>query len=328
MARPVSSRVVQTEERLRARLREGVYRSGDRFLSNRAIAGRYGISYQTAHRLINRLVEEGLFERRGRSGTYVAGRPREPLSYALAFHARAERKGSFGGHLAHLLREALGQVGLVEAAWDASAKAGASYAILWENPSGLRQLLRRGGSALLVNDAPPHGLAASGIDSAGVDDFMGGAMAGDLLRERLGGRASVAFLGGPAGDRRSTERERGFVAKWPDAMICRAGGWYVEDGKRIAPQLLAKRPDGIFAANDRLAEAVWRVARAAGGSVPALVGFDNAPVAEELGLTTVAIPWESLVTAIVQLAMERCAGGRSLARRILLTPLPVRRASC
>ena len=58
MPRPVSDRIRGIEAALRERLRSGLYRPGEPFFSNRALAGHYGISYQTAHRILRRL-EEG-----------------------------------------------------------------------------------------------------------------------------------------------------------------------------------------------------------------------------------------------------------------------------
>jgi DNA-binding GntR family transcriptional regulator len=49
---------------------------GRKFMSNRAIARRYKISYQTADLLVRELAGEGLLDRRPASGTYITGAER------------------------------------------------------------------------------------------------------------------------------------------------------------------------------------------------------------------------------------------------------------
>src|SRR5690348_5240726 len=47
--------------------------TGDRILSERALAKRLGVSYMTLRRALGGLVEEGLLERRPRKGIFIAG---------------------------------------------------------------------------------------------------------------------------------------------------------------------------------------------------------------------------------------------------------------
>jgi DNA-binding GntR family transcriptional regulator len=99
MSRPRSEKVEIIKEKIRTRLREGVHRPGDRFLSTRAVASTFEVSYQTAHRLIGELCEEGWLERRAASGTFIAGQSPAPVGVQLFWSARARRKGSFGARL-------------------------------------------------------------------------------------------------------------------------------------------------------------------------------------------------------------------------------------
>ncbi len=67
----------QLAERLKARLGEGAYRAGDRFLTVRKVVEEYGVSFVTAQRALARLAQEQLVvSERGR-GTVVV-RPRPP----------------------------------------------------------------------------------------------------------------------------------------------------------------------------------------------------------------------------------------------------------
>ena len=77
-----SNRVLDIKKTLRACIHSANSHPGRRFMSNRTIARRYKISYQTADLLVRELASEGLLDRRPASGTYVSGE-RTGLSSAL-----------------------------------------------------------------------------------------------------------------------------------------------------------------------------------------------------------------------------------------------------
>jgi DNA-binding GntR family transcriptional regulator len=99
MSRPPSTHVEAVREKLRTRLRAGVHRPGDRFLSARELAQAFGVSYQTAHRVLDALCGEGLLERRAASGTYIPGGLVDLQGAQLIFNPRARHEQSFGGRL-------------------------------------------------------------------------------------------------------------------------------------------------------------------------------------------------------------------------------------
>src|SRR5688572_7366573 len=103
MPRKRTEKVKDVKQRLLDRLRDGLHRPGDRFMSNRAVATRFRVSYQTAHRLVSELVREGRLVRRSAAGTYLPGRAVRRTSVQLLFHERARRKESFGARLLHEL---------------------------------------------------------------------------------------------------------------------------------------------------------------------------------------------------------------------------------
>lgn len=98
----------------------------------------------------------------------------------------------------------------------------------------------------------------------------------------------------------------------PDPGLVVTAGWDAEAAEHVATELLsgADRPTAVFAANNLLAEGVWRAARRLGLEIPddlSIVAFDDAP-------------WMSMVrpgvTAITQDAAElgRAAVEQLLAR--------------
>ena len=61
----------------------------------------------------------------------------------------------------------------------------------------------------------------------------------------------------------------------------------------------------MFCANDRLAEGFLAAYRATGREVPRVIGFDDAPIATALQLTTIAIPWQAIAEGVRQVVTEQ-----------------------
>jgi hypothetical protein len=331
MPRPRSPAVHDLKAKLITRLRDGFHRPGQRFFSNRDLSSRFGVSYQTAHRLIAELVAEGWLARRPATGTFVAGRREVWQGVELIFAGRARRADSFGARLLGCVRDALDRAGLPhrtrwleEIEEETAEVAEGWYPVLWEHPRLAVRVAESRRYGLVLEDRPARGLAASYLDSVSVDDYSGGQAAGEWLRGRLPPRARCAVLAGPASDARNRLRVAGFLAAWPRARVVRAGSWFEEQARRAAPATLVF--DGVFAANDRLAAAVLEAARAAGRTPPDLVGFDDAPVAEELNFTTIAIPWQDVAAAAADVARRRMEGDVRTAAGLLFAPRPVVRS--
>jgi hypothetical protein len=328
MARTRSQKVIAVKAQLEERLREGLYRPGERFLSARELAAQYELSYQTAHRLLDELCSEGWVERRAASGTYVPGGESVLNGVRLVFSSRARRPHSFGARLLQGLTERLHRDGLHwEIQWaDYGAEIPTGcYPVLWEAPAALEICRREKRPALLLNARPQPGLDATLLDSVSLDDYFGGVCAAELLLTTDSTPEVFAVITGPENDVRSAARRDGFLSKAVSAVVIRAGGWYVEDGLRVAAMAVHEGIGGIFCANDRLAEAVLRYCAANDLPRPRLVGFDDAPVAAANELTTIAIPWDELCTDAADSIRRRLGGDSSAARQRIVTPRPVLR---
>ncbi|MCX6895825.1 MAG: substrate-binding domain-containing protein, partial [Verrucomicrobia bacterium] len=284
--------------------------------------------YQTAHRVITELEEEGLLERRQASGTYIAGRAAHPRSVELWFHPRAQRRGSYGAHLLALLKKALADAGVnFSVCWSKAGDrpAANSYPVLWESPGVLKRVMAVSRYALVLNDRPAPGLAASMVDAVATDDFSAGVCAAQVLCKRPNDGSRFSVLAGPRDDERSKIRVAGFLSRLPQAGVVNAGSWFFEDAQRVAARVLAQNPAGVFCVNDRLAEALLACCREQGRPAPPVVGHDNAPVAEELHLTTIETPWAEMVDAAVAVIRSRLDGNSRPARQIILAQRPVYR---
>lgn len=317
-----TGKIEQVKQRILQRLQEGFHRPGDRFLSNRAASKLFGISYQTAHRLLEELCSEGHLNRRSQSGTYIPG-ARRLRGVELAFHRRAERSGSFGAKLLSRLTAALRAEGIDWRIQQGSQISDDRLVVVWENPRALEQAVRDRRSAVLINDRPRPGLGSMFIDSVLTDDFGGGVIAAELLMRRSGRRGRFAVVAGPRDDTRSRLRVEGFRSALPQAKVIHGGGWYFEQGHRCARRAIDAGSDGVFCCNDRLAEGVIRWCGQQGRTPPPIVGHDDAPVAESLGISTVAIPWDELVRGAVEAITRRLSGDDSVAIARIMQPRPV-----
>ncbi len=333
MPRPRSAHVTEVKAALVARLQGGFAQPGGRFLSTRAVAQRFAVSYQTAHRLLGELEAEGRLHRRAASGSYHPGQSVALRGVQLIFHPRARRKGSFGAHLLELIEHALKENGIAFVrSWaeaDVAPRLRADhYPVAWESRAAVEAAAVARKFALCLNDRPPVGIGGAYVDAVTTDDFSGGACAAELLKQRTRRRQGFAVLGGPVDDPRSLQRIAGFRAHSPDARVINAATWFIEGGRECAGAILAGTPTGIFTCNDRLAEALIEHCRTHRVPLPPLVGFDNAPVAERLRLTTVGIPWNAMVEQAARVVVARLQGGDEPARSISLAHEPIMRLTC
>lgn len=320
-----TQRIEEVARELRIRCTSAYLRPGDPFPSTRRIASQYGVSYQTAHRIVADLCAEGLLERRRGSGTYLTGARRQLELVELIFHPRAKRPGSFGAFLLARLASGLAQERIayrIQFAEKATGFEGNAHPVLWEADPG--EIARATGHYwTLLNNRPEPGLAAAFCDSISVDDFSGGVAAGQVIRDT--GRRSALIISGPQTDPRSRNRVAGLRQVFPDATILAADGWEIAPDSSIPREVASLAPAALFTANDRLAEGILGHFSAQGLAPPFTVGFDDAPIAARLGISTIAIPWAEIRASAIEMLKRRLAGDASTGRSIVLSPRAVRR---
>jgi DNA-binding LacI/PurR family transcriptional regulator len=330
MARPKSQRILQIKAKLIARIRDGFHQPGEPFLSNRALAERYGVSYQTAHRLLNELVSAGWLNRQPSAGTFIAGAATPMTEAQLLFHPRARQLGSFGASLSRRLLSELAKRGIraslghTDEAIDLKPD---RYPIVWEIPALVERFAAERRYALVLHDSPPSGIGASYVDAIQTDDLSGGVVAAEMILEHQPRVASFLILGGPIEDARCQRRVEGFRRVLPGSPVVHARGWFREDGLAAADEVLTRNPAAVFCCNDRLAEGLLTACAQRRIPPPGVIGYDNAPIAEALNLTTIAIPWDLYVRETVELVRRRLAGDTSPARQVVLSLRPHRRLS-
>lgn len=145
-------------------------------------------------------------------------------------------------------------------------------------------------------DAPAH----LWVD---VDGAAGVRAAASHAREVAGER--IAFLGWPAGSGTGDDRERGWREVVGDAGLRLVATEDVAAASEAVAAALADGPaiDGIVCASDTLAIGARLAASRAGRDGLTIIGFDNTPAAEALGLSSVEQLPEQVADGVLRLLM-------------------------
>ncbi|MER5401154.1 LacI family DNA-binding transcriptional regulator [Streptomyces sp. NPDC002599] len=164
----------------------------------------------------------------------------------------------------------------------------------------------------------------------------GARLAAEHLLNR--GCRRIVTVTGPLGVAASQDRLAGFrdtMARGGHPYVPVAeGGFTLDSGMAAMSGLLSEHPDvdGVFAANDLMAQGVCQLLRERGRQVPddvAVVGFDDSSVAVTCRppLTTVRQPVEEMAAAMAALLDEHIQGVRTEPTSLIFDPELVVRAS-
>lgn len=167
------------------------------------------------------------------------------------------------------------------------------------------------------------------------DNYHGGRKLAEFLA--AGEHRRIAHIAGWAGASTQRDREAGFVAGLKAAgqtLVARqAADFNFEQAKAVAREMFDSpdRPDAVFVANDHMAFAVMDVLRfELDLSVPgdvSVVGYDDVTLSAwpSYDLTTVRQPAGQMVSATIDILMDRLADPDTTPRRVALDgPLVLR----
>jgi LacI family transcriptional regulator len=181
------------------------------------------------------------------------------------------------------------------------------------------------------------------LPSVTVDNVAGGALSTRYLLDT--GARHLALVTGPSAAHAFRSREEGFVKVAGNlAPVARADSVTRESGRGVVTALLDAHPhlDGIVCVNDLLAVGVLEELRARGKRVPEdvqVIGFDDQPLMDTIGLTTVRQPMAAFgewaarsmahlisdpTTRAENVSLGLSLIARSTTRRLQTRPLPVR----
>ncbi|GHF22054.1 LacI family transcriptional regulator [Streptomyces werraensis] len=174
------------------------------------------------------------------------------------------------------------------------------------------------------------------VSCVDLDHYAGGRLAGEHLLARGCGRMATICTSPEV--RAGRARLAGFrdaLARAGHGSVPAAeGSFSLDSGVTAMAALLRDHPevDGVFAANDLMAQGACHVLREAGRRIPedvAVVGFDDSSVAVTCRppLTTVRQPVEDMAAAMAGMLEEQVRGVRTAPRTLVFAPQLVVRES-
>lgn len=317
MGRGRSKKVIQIKEELIEKIAEGHRRPGNWFISNRELASRYSISYQTAHRLISELCEEGYLHRTPSSGTYVASEEKPPEGIALIFHeqTRLEADG-YGDILCRKFEERLQADKIsyeIVIANHFTEYPPGRFCIIWGGRYDLHEIIRDVHYSVLIDQKPMPGLNSVFTDSICVDLYSAGAGIAQLFNRHTQLKRTALLMGE---ENHWQALLDGFSAYRKPTAIRYAGEWTHEAHLEAITQLEKDGFDSLFCGNNTAAEAATQ---ALGNKFPILTYGDAGRIIN-CGVAGMTIPWDEMIEEAIQVYRRRRMGDASAARQHTLTP--------
>jgi len=292
----------------------GVWAAGERIPSEQDIAIDHGVAYMTARQAVSSLVAEGVLERYGRRGTFVAHRPSLPsMRYRFVVLIEGDGKTSLDPYYLPPIVDAFEQIvrasgqdfiiyGFRTAVMERLLTANdlVCCVLLSESEVLLAHLLKDCGHKVFAINRCPSGSRVPFV----MPDNEGGARAATEHLLRLGHRR-IGFVRGLPGNIDADERLHGYLQALANFGVPpgpQEGNHFIEScGHESARKMLASDdpPTAIVCASDLSAIGAMKAAAGAGLSVPrdiSIMGFGDFPVAGFLhpGLSTVRLPLAEL----------------------------------
>lgn len=99
----------------------------------------------------------------------------------------------------------------------------------------------------------------------------------------------------------------------------------VDDGAAGMAELLSRGATAVVCASDTLSLGAFTVIRRRGGSRQCIIGFDNTPVARELGLSSMAQPVDEVAATVLDMVLAQIADPAVELEGVLIAPALVAR---
>ncbi|MEU7297943.1 LacI family DNA-binding transcriptional regulator [Streptomyces exfoliatus] len=197
----------------------------------------------------------------------------------------------------------------------------------------LPQMLLHARVPVVLFARPPQPLPVSYVD---IDHYQGGRLAAEHLLAR--GSRRLAAISAPQDLPAGRDRLAGFrdaldhAGRGPVPVV--EGAFTLDSGAAAMIRILEEHPevDGVFAANDLMAQGACQILREQGRRVPddvAVVGFDDSSIAVTCRppLTTVRQPVEKMAAAMAEALAGHLQGSASGQTRVVFDPELVVRES-
>ncbi|WOO39724.1 GntR family transcriptional regulator [Rubellicoccus peritrichatus] len=316
MARTRSEHVKHMKSELIDRLEAGFCRPGSNFCSNRELTMRYGVSYQTAHRIIRELELEGYLHRVPSSGTYIARASDVSEGVALIVHPDWDM-GSFGSILLDCLQARFDAEGV--SCQQISSVSFSGYIdrryniIFGQQNYDLRQVMTQLQYSLMIDAYPGEGLNATFTDTISIDYHQVGLVCGHCMREKVG-NGRFALLAGPELNNPYMEFINGITEVVSDCKILYQNDWSYWAALESAHIAQGESYDGFFAVEGNGVAAL----RSVFGDLVSVVSYGDADYMRSMKAEGVAVSWQRIADEAVRLYRLRNGGDASVGYRSVI----------
>ena len=169
-----------------------------------------------------------------------------------------------------------------------------------------------------------------------VDGSRGIRLAVDHLIAK--GHERIGLISWPKGSRIGDLRTNGYLEAMQDAKLPVSENWIAHTANTLERSLDATRqllsgkprPTAIVCANDAMALGAKRYIESIGleiGTDVALTGYDDTPIAEIIGLTSIRQPIAMIASSVVELLLADIGHQRPVNHRLVLDPSLIARSS-
>jgi DNA-binding transcriptional regulator YhcF (GntR family) len=318
MPKKRTARVTQVKEILIEKIEEGHRRPGNWFLSNREVAGRYNISYQTAHSLISELCAEGYLHRTEASGTYVASETNPPSGVALILHHTSKtEERRFGAILQDVLEAHLQEEHIeydVQYENTFTEYPPDRFCVIWGGHYDLHDIPDIVHYSVLIDRTPQPGLNSVFTDSISVDLYSAGVSAAQLLQKNGSFERPAVMMGTPGV---WEELLDGFKTLFTPVAVEYTEDWEDEQFEASLKRLKDQGPfDCLFCGNNTSSEIAKKML---GDDFP-MVAYGDETRAVKAGVTALTIPWQEIAQEVLDIYRKRRNGDSSAAKQRLLSP--------
>lgn len=163
---------------------------------------------------------------------------------------------------------------------------------------------------------------------ADVDGHEGAAEAARYLRSL--GHERVGYLGWSDGSPVGKDRRAGWAGALGlspelEAELAVEVDDTVDDGAAGMAELLARGATAAVCASDTLSLGAFTVLRRRGASGQCIIGFDNTPVARELGLSSMAQPVDEVAATVLEMVLTQIGDPEAQFGGVLIPPVLIAR---
>ncbi|WOO40286.1 hypothetical protein [Rubellicoccus peritrichatus] len=321
MPKKPTKRILEVKQSLLDKIADRNSRQRNFFISNRELSLRYGVSYQTAHRLLKQLADEGHLHRAKASGTYLAGSDQSFDGITLFMDPLSKKKNSFGFQILSEFRKQLAERSIsFEVSYCKRFRKFPEnrYPVIWGVDLDLRTFNSHVNYCTVLNQEVHAGLNAIFTDCIELGQLEGAEKLGRYVWEYYGINNPV-IIAGPKFNKVIRERVEGFKNAWPKCETIFSEDSTLEECRKAVIRARRYNFDAILSTNEEITSVVLKGI----GRRKPIVSFGSKEFLEKNRLEGLFVPVEEIVERSMEIYIKRCTLNCEAGMNYKLQPCPV-----